>query len=102
FGEAPERRPWAIKREDRPAAFAGRSFCLSGTGIARLPTSASILSQSGTRPSRKGRSSVHVIVRNALEKIVGISGEKIVAHYKIPPRPNRRIIRLALVLALFG
>jgi hypothetical protein len=24
FGEAPERRPWAIKREDRPAAFAGR------------------------------------------------------------------------------
>jgi hypothetical protein len=25
FGEAPERRPWAIKREDRPAAFAGRS-----------------------------------------------------------------------------
>src|SRR5215831_320292 len=26
FGEAPERRPWATKREDRPAAFAGRSF----------------------------------------------------------------------------
>ena len=26
FGEAPERRPWAIKREDRPAAFAGRSI----------------------------------------------------------------------------
>jgi len=25
FGGAPERRPWAIKREDRPAAFAGRS-----------------------------------------------------------------------------
>jgi hypothetical protein len=25
FGEAPERRPWAIKRDDRPAAFAGRS-----------------------------------------------------------------------------
>ena len=25
FGEASERRPWAIKREDRPAAFAGRS-----------------------------------------------------------------------------
>ena len=25
FGEAPERRPWAIKREIRPAAFAGRS-----------------------------------------------------------------------------
>jgi hypothetical protein len=25
FGESPERRPWAIKREDRPAAFAGRS-----------------------------------------------------------------------------
>ena len=28
FGEAPERRPWAIKREDRPAAFAGRSKLL--------------------------------------------------------------------------
>ncbi len=26
FGEASERRPWAIKREDRPTAFAGRSF----------------------------------------------------------------------------
>jgi hypothetical protein len=26
FGEAPERRPWATKREDRPAAFAGRCF----------------------------------------------------------------------------
>ena len=25
FGEAPEQRPWATKREDRPAAFAGRS-----------------------------------------------------------------------------
>ena len=25
FGEASERRPWAVKREDRPAAFAGRS-----------------------------------------------------------------------------
>jgi len=29
FGETPERRPWAIKREDRPAAFAGRSKLLS-------------------------------------------------------------------------
>ena len=28
FGEAPERRPWAIKREDRPAAFAGRSYAV--------------------------------------------------------------------------
>lgn len=28
FGEAPERRPWAIKREDRPAAFARRSKCI--------------------------------------------------------------------------
>src|SRR5688500_15949268 len=25
FGEVPERRPWAYKREDRPAVFAGRS-----------------------------------------------------------------------------
>lgn len=29
FGETPERRPWATKREDRPAAFAGRSKLLS-------------------------------------------------------------------------
>jgi hypothetical protein len=29
FGEAPERRPWATKREDRRAAFAGRSKSLS-------------------------------------------------------------------------
>lgn len=25
FGEAPERRPWALKGDDRPAGFAGRS-----------------------------------------------------------------------------
>ena len=25
FGEVSEPRPWAIKREDRPAVFAGRS-----------------------------------------------------------------------------
>jgi len=30
FGEAPERRPWAIKREDCPAALAGRSKCIFG------------------------------------------------------------------------
>jgi hypothetical protein len=33
FGEAPEQRPWAIKREDRPAVFAGRSDGIfSGAG----------------------------------------------------------------------
>src|SRR5206468_2284403 len=63
-----------------PGAFAGRSFfafpvlgyfvCLHGR-----------VSQSGARPLRKSCSSVHVIVRNAPEKIVRISGEKIVAHY---------------------
>ena len=30
FGEAPERRPWAIKRDDRPAVFAGRSEWVPG------------------------------------------------------------------------
>jgi hypothetical protein len=29
FGEASEQRPWAFKREDRPAVFAGRSELLS-------------------------------------------------------------------------
>ena len=29
FAETPELRPWATKREDRPAAFAGRSKLLS-------------------------------------------------------------------------
>src|SRR5215469_8746718 len=82
FGEAPERRPWAIKRENRPAAFAGRSFCLSGPGILRLPTWASILSQSGARSLCTGRRSVHVIVRDALEEIVRISRETIVANYR--------------------
>src|SRR3974377_518470 len=32
FGEVPEQRPWATKREDRPAAFAGRSSCLPSLG----------------------------------------------------------------------
>jgi hypothetical protein len=33
FGDVSERRPWALKRDDRPAAFAGRSkwvFLFSG------------------------------------------------------------------------
>ncbi len=34
-----------------------------------------------TRPLRKGRRSEHLIVRNAPEKIVGISRKKIAAHY---------------------
>ena len=59
FGEAPERRPWAIKRENRPAAFAGRSICLSD-GIHAVPTQASILSRSflpsGTRQRVNTRS----------------------------------------------
>ena len=38
----------------------------------------------------QGRSSVHVTMRNALEKIVGISEEKIVAHYTNASRSDGR------------
>ena len=47
FGEAPEHAPWAIQREDRPAAF-GRVLLLTvalGIGYP-FPTHASILSHS--------------------------------------------------------
>jgi len=45
--KASERRPWAIKREDRPAAFAGRPEWVSSmhTGLPVVPTRASILSR---------------------------------------------------------
>jgi ABC transporter len=46
FGEVSERRPWALNREDRPAAFAGRSeSVLLRDRIPVLPTRASILSR---------------------------------------------------------
>jgi hypothetical protein len=47
FGEAPEGRPWAIKREDRPAAFAAPNPAFLApltVGIPRLPIQSSILS----------------------------------------------------------
>jgi hypothetical protein len=52
-------------------------------GIPTMPTQPSILSHPGTPSLLKHRSCVHVIVRNALEKIVRISGGTTVAHYKI-------------------
>ena len=45
IGEVSERRPWAIKREDRPADFAGRSkFRLGCLGYRGLSIRVSILS----------------------------------------------------------
>jgi len=89
FGEAPERRPWAIKCEDRPAAFAGRSFAFPGLGypsayMGEYPIPIRC------RPLCTGRRSVHVIVRDALEEIVRISRETIVANYS---SAGRKIIR---------
>ncbi len=84
FGEAPERRPWAIKREDRPAAFAGRSFppsvdfadwdtCYAYTGEYPIPPW-------HVCPT-KYRTAEGVILRNSLEKIARTSGERIVKDY---------------------
>ena len=56
-----------------PGRLCRRSSFLTGW-IPRLPTCASILSQSGTCPLRKSRGSVQLIVRNALGKVVGTSG----------------------------
>jgi hypothetical protein len=50
FGEVSERRPWAFKREDRPAPFAGRSeSVLLRDRIPPLSTRVSILSSRKTR-----------------------------------------------------
>src|SRR5205823_3283392 len=47
---------WAIKREDRPAAFAGRSsFRLLLTGIPVVPIQASILSHAACVPYQRRR-----------------------------------------------
>ncbi len=58
FWKVSERRPWATKREDRPAAFAGRFRMASflQTRIPIVPTHASILSRAlhaGDRESDK-------------------------------------------------
>jgi len=63
FGETPERRPWAIKREDRPAAFAGRSQLLTPrlSGIPPVSTRVSILSRCFTsRCTRKRANSTYL------------------------------------------
>ena len=85
FGEAPERRPWAIKREDRPAAFAGRSksrlsWSLWPSGYRRClyrqvsyPTR--IICRQLQRATPAGN------LRNQPEIIVRTSGATTAAHY---------------------
>ena len=78
FGETPERRLWAIKREDRPAAFAGRSKLLPRLfGILPAPTHVSILSRSF--PSRCNRKRISLTI--ALETTLRRSKEKNVTRY---------------------
>ncbi len=84
FGEAPEQRPWAIKREDRPAAFCRallfELFDRLRLGYLFVPTWASILSHlPGTEPA--GRPPKYRNLTNSPENIVRMSGEDIEAHY---------------------
>src|SRR5579883_3153026 len=83
-GEAPEQRPWAIKREDRPAAFCRallfELFDRLRLGYLFVPTWASILSHlPGTEPA--GRPPKYRNLTNSPENIVRMSGEDIEAHY---------------------
>src|SRR5580704_15057313 len=77
FGEVSERRPWASKREDRPAAFAGRSKLVLAAGIPLMPIQASILSHPPLRsPNMPTRNP-----RNQGANNLRTSGRKIVTRY---------------------
>ena len=85
FGEAPQRRPWAIKRENRPAAFAGRSKSrpLGPSGrrdtavayTAKYPIPPRIIYRHLQRATPAGN------LRNQPEIIVRTPGATTVGHY---------------------
>ena len=80
----PKRRPWAIKREARPAAFAGRPdsrLLVSGDWDTGHAYTAKYPIPPWHWPTASHHCSVRVIVRNPLEKIVRLSPETILAHY---------------------
>jgi hypothetical protein len=92
FGEASEQRPQAIRREDRPAAFAGRSSsrlmldwdtCGAYTGEYPIPPQEA--------PHATGRASRAVILRNSPGEIVsGSGGENVTVNM-----PSIDIVRLS-------
>ena len=81
IGEAFERRPWAIKREDRPAAFAGRSFGrFNGIGYRSAYTGEYPIPPRHA-PSPRTHATQPTILRNPLGKIERRSDESNVRHY---------------------
>jgi hypothetical protein len=74
FGEAPEQTPWVIKREDRPAAVAGRSCLTVSMGIGY----AVLLHRRVSYPTSEGASNqaVPLSARNS-EKLAGNHRENI-------------------------
>src|SRR5262249_21936844 len=94
FGETPERRLWATKREARPAAFAGRSKLLPRLfGILPAPTQVSILSRSF--PSRCNRKRIRLTI--ALETTLRRSKETNVTRYSVFPvlEPQHGVVSVA-------
>jgi hypothetical protein len=74
FGEASERRPWASKREDRPAAFAGRSeWVFPGRDTGRAYTGEYPIppTRSAAIVRRSGRTGIREISRKILENLGG-------------------------------
>jgi hypothetical protein len=84
FGEVSDRRPWAKKREDRPAAFAGRSTSRSSIPVAGIPALAytgeyPIPPVHPPPPASAGQADGNL--RNQPEGSVRMSREKIAARY---------------------
>jgi hypothetical protein len=71
FGEVPEQRPWAIKRDDRPAALAGRSelIWIQSAGIPVCLHRPSILSHCCQGGGGKGFPKIEKPARNQRETV---------------------------------
>src|SRR5205823_4768243 len=95
FGEASERRPWAMKRETARPLLPGAPHSPSRwPGYPLLPTRASILSHQCTWLPALVRQ-IDQNLRNWTENSVRLSGEKIVTHYSTP---QKRALKLTTAL----
>jgi hypothetical protein len=94
FGEAPERRPWAIKREDRPAAFAGRSKSRLSCPSSHRDTAVAYTGKYPIPPRIVYRQLQHATpagnLRNQPEILVRTSGATTAEHYTGQKRRYRK------------
>jgi hypothetical protein len=101
FGEAPERRPWAIKREDRSAAFAGRSKSRLLGPSGHGDTAVAYTGEYPIHPHHLSTASAHhggglELLR---DRIGSLTGNTFVFHVNQPARLKAKSRVVALVLS---